>query len=168
MSVYSTAYSVVSGELASGAVSDVQLGKGTFPATVLLTGNFSWSGVSAGTSGVAIVSGAFTPSATGKILISAFAALQTVAGGPTLAGTANMGIISGTGVAVSGLGIPPVTEVTVTGSVSGAINTTGFSQTLMISGATLNQAVNYALIMAPLASGLMSGTGSMYIQELIN
>ena len=170
MSLYSSnspAFSIVSGELASGAVTPIALGKSAFPATALFTGNFSWSGVSAGTSGVAIASGSYTPTSTGKLWITAFAALQSVAGGPTLANTANMGIVSGTGIAVSGLGIPPVSEVTMTGAVSGAINSISFSQSVLVSGAVLNSAVNYALIMAPLASGLMSGTGSLYIQELI-
>ena len=139
---------------------------GGFAKTALFTGNFSWSGVSAGTSGVAIASGAYTPLATGKLMITAFAALQSVAGGPTLANTANMGIVSGTGIAVSGLGIPPVSEVTMTGAVSGAINSISFAQTVLVSGLALGTAQNFALIMAPLASGLMSGTGSLYITEL--
>ena len=160
------AASIVSGNLNSGAVTDVQLYKASFPTTTYITGNFSWSGVSAGTSGVAIVSGSFQPTATGKVLVQATAVIQGVAGGTT-GNEVTIALVSGPTIALSGIGVPAQEIVIIGGITSGAIGYGNFALNTLQT-MPLNVSGNWALIMGPGGSGLVSGTGTIIISELIN
>ena len=150
--------SVISGVIASGAIgtsnlfsSGVVLSnwllKSSFPTTTAITGNFSWSGVSAGTSGVAIASGSYTPTSTGKLLITANAYVQGTVGG--LAGNSVIvALVSGTIVGFSGVTTPASYTESIFGITSGAISdeTIQFPPVLL-SGLPIGTSGNYAIIM---------------------